>query len=70
MIIVVVAVIVVVVDRIKSRFQRDHVKSHTAIESSLKKIEKYEKDIASLQEGGAKEGLRGKIEGGLKAPFA
>ena len=44
-------------------------RSHNAIESNLKKIDKYERDMASLQEGGAKEGLRGKIEGGLKAPF-
>ena len=55
--------------RIKSRFQRDHIKSHAAIEQSLKKIDKIEKDMVLLQEGGAKEGLRGKIEEGLKAPF-
>lgn len=55
--------------RIRSRFQRDHIKSHAAIEQNRKKIEKYRRDLASLQEGGAKEGLRGKIEGGLKAPF-
>ena len=53
--------------RIKSRYQRDHDKSHAAIEQNRKKIEKYQREIVLLQEGGAKEGLRGKIEEGLKA---
>ena len=55
--------------RIKSRLKRDHMKSHAVIEQNRKKIEKYERDLALLQEGGAKEGLRGKIEEGLKIPF-
>jgi hypothetical protein len=53
--------------RLRNRVQRDHIK---AIEQNLRKIGKYEKGIATLHEGGTKEGLRGKIEGGLKAPFA
>jgi hypothetical protein len=56
--------------RIKSRLLREQLKAQAAVEQNRKKIEKYEKDLVLLQEGGAKEGrLRGKIEGGLKAPF-
>ena len=55
--------------RIRSRLKRDHIKSNAVIEQNRKKIEKYERDLALLQEGGAKEGLRGKIEGGLKIPL-
>ena len=60
----------VCVCRIKSRLLREQLKAQAAVEQNRKKIEKYEKDLVLLQEGGAKEGrLRGKIEGGLKAPF-
>ena len=52
--------------RIQSRFHRNRMRSHAIMEHNRKKIEKYEKDLTSLHEGGAKEGLRGKIEGGLK----